>query len=323
MSRRIILATLLIVLFCFATGNAEPIYQTVDVPEKKMLAVSRLLTDVSGGLGITYSLYYSTAPVVVLYGEPENLRQMMNLLEECFQAKTVDSLLNIHCSLQSMQEGDMINLGFLPPLGVQATGSYQRYNTNASGTNRAYDIWNLTLSTLDAGSLKLQQGFDTGNIIISGDITTENGLSGELKSKKALPLPVATSTSSTTSITYKDVITEVKVLPTILEYDTENPENSKVRLDIHVKISFVNKTTYTDSEYPYISIREYDVMRVVKANKQPYITAAIARDTKLKINSGVPILKELPVLKYIFGSEYVRNLREYDILKIKVGWLKN
>ena len=322
MSRRIILATLLIVLFCFATGNAEPIYQTVDVPEKKMLAVSRLLTDVSGGLGITYSLYYSTAPVVVLYGEPENLRQMMNLLEECFQAKTVDSLLNIHCSLQSMQEGDMINLGFLPPLGVQATGSYQRYNTNASGTNRAYDIWNLTLSTLDAGSLKLQQGFDTGNIIISGDITTENGLSGELKSKKSLPLVVTTSTSTTSSVTYKDVVTEVKVLPTVIDYNEEKPEESKVRLDIHVKISNVKKVGYTDSTYPYIMTREYDIMRIVKANSQPYITAAIARDTKLKTDSGIPVLKDLPLLKYIFGNQYTRNVREYDILKINVGWVK-
>ena len=115
----------------------------------------------------------------------------------------------------------------------------------------------------------------------------------------------------------------ILLMAALRESSLENPKNSKVGLEIHVKISLVNKTTYTDSAYPYISIREYDVMRVVKANKQPYITAAIARDTKLKINSGVPILKELPVLKYIFGSEYVRNLREYDILKIKVGWLKN
>lgn len=319
---RILFPTLLLVWLQLSPCQAEPIYRTVDVPENKMLAAARLLEDVAGGLGITYSLYNSAAPEIVLRGEPEGVRQMAALLEECFQTQAMSSLLNIRCSLHSLQEGDMLNLGFLPPGGVQATGTYQRYNTNVNGVNQAYDIWNLTISTISDGLLKLQQGLDKGTILIAGDITAENGLSGELKAKKSLPLAVATSSSSTSSITYKDVVTEVKVLPTVIDYNAEKPEESKIRLDIHVKISNVKKVTYTDSAYPYIATREYDVTRVVKANNQPYITAAIARDTKLKTDSGIPVLKDLPLLKYIFGSQYSRNVREYDILRIHVDWVK-
>jgi hypothetical protein len=302
--------------------QAEPIYRTVDVPENKMLAASHLLEDVAGSLGITYSLYNSAAPEIVLRGEPESINQMTTLLEECFQGQSVNSLLNIRCSLHSLQEGDVLNLGLLPPGGVQATGTYQRYNTSTGGVNQAYDIWNLTISTISDGLLKLQQGLDKGTTLIAGDITAENGLSGDLKSKKSLPLVVTTSSSVTSSVTYKDVVTEVKVLPTVIDYNEEKPEESKIRLDIHVKISNVKKVTYTESAYPYIVTREYDITRIIKANSQPYITAAIARDTKLKTDSGIPLLKDLPLLKYIFGSQYTRNVREYDILKINVGWVK-
>ena len=319
---RIIIFLLLFVWLSSFSCQAEPIYQTVAVPENRMLAASRLLEDVAGSLGITYSLYNSAAPEIVLRGEPESINRMTALLTECFQGQAMNSLINIRCSLHSMQEGDVLNLGFLPPGGLQATGTYQRYNTNASGVNQAYDIWNLTISTANDGLLKLQQGLDKGTILIAGDITAENGLSGELKSKKSLPLVVTTSTSTTSSVTYKDVVTEVKVLPTVIDYNEEKPEESKVRLDIHVKISNVKKVGYTDSTYPYIMTREYDIMRIVKANSQPYITAAIARDTKLKTDSGIPVLKDLPLLKYIFGNQYTRNVREYDILKINVGWVK-
>jgi len=321
--RASIIFPLLLLSWLYSSScQAEPIYRTLDVPENKMLAASRLLEDVAGSLGITYSLYNSATPEIVLRGEPESISQMTALLAECFREQTMNSLLNIRCSLHSLKEGDILNLGFLPPGGVQAAGTYQRYNTNSSGVNKAYDIWNLTISTISDGVLKLQQGLDKGTILIAGDVTTENGLSGDLKSKKSLPLVVATSSSSTSSVTYKDVVTEVKVLPTVIDYNEEKPEESKIRLDIHVKISNVKKVAYTESTYPYISTREYDITRVVKANSRPYITAAIARDTKLKTDSGIPVLKDLPLLKYIFGSRYTRNIREYDILKINVGWVK-
>ena len=77
-------------LFGFSC-QAEPVYQTVVVPENRMLAASRLLEDLAGGLGVTYSLYNSAAPEIVLRGEPESLNRMAALLAECFQAQAMNS----------------------------------------------------------------------------------------------------------------------------------------------------------------------------------------------------------------------------------------
>ncbi|HWR38881.1 MAG TPA: hypothetical protein VN611_05240 [Patescibacteria group bacterium] len=293
---------------------AEPIYQTVAVPKEKMVAVLRLLDDTAARLGVTYSVFNASSPEIVLRGESESLQQMTLLLEECRTEDTVNDLINISCSLHSLQEGDLLSLGFLPPSGVQASGYVQRNNTSV-------DIWELALSTLENSYLKLQQTLNKGTTVISGDITTTNGLRGELTTKQSLPLSVTTGVINTTSVTYKDVVTEVKVTPTILAYNSENPPESKVRLDIHVKISNVNKTTNSSTTYPYIASREYDMTRIVKANNQPYITAAIVRDKQLKTTAGIPVLKDLPLLKYLFSSDYNRNVREYDILKINVAFL--
>ena len=313
---KLIALILLLNLLYISCGQAEPIYRTVVIPQEMLVASLRLLEDTAGRLGVTYSLFNGSAPEIVLRGEPDNIQQVLLLLEECHNADAVNDLININCSLHSLQEGDILSLGFLPARGVQATGYVQRNNTSL-----ATDIWELTLATFDSSYLKLQQTLNRGNIVISGDITTTNGLRGELSTKQSLPLSVNTGVANIASVTYKDVITDVKVTPTVLVYDSESPTESKVRLDIHVKISTVNKTADGNNVYPYIASREYDITRIVKANNQPYITAAIVRDKHLKTAAGIPLLKDLPLLKYLFSCDYTRNVREYDILKINVSFL--
>jgi len=111
-------------------------------------------------------------------------------------------------------------------------------------------------------------------------------------------LPVQTSQSETsagtlvTSVQYRDTGSTLKVKPHI-------NESGLVSLEITQELSFQTGTGVQDN--PIISNRTAET-NVVVQDGQTVIIGGLIRETKDSSQTGVPVLKDIPILGYLFGA---------------------
>ncbi len=111
-------------------------------------------------------------------------------------------------------------------------------------------------------------------------------------------LPVQTSQSETsagtlvTSVQYRDTGSTLKVKPHI-------NEGGLVSLEITQELSFQTGTGVQDN--PIISNRTAET-NVVVQDGQTVIIGGLIRETKDSSQTGVPVLKDIPILGYLFGA---------------------
>lgn len=98
--------------------------------------------------------------------------------------------------------------------------------------------------------------------------------------------------SSTSSVSYKDVGTEIKIIPTIYSIDN-------VYLDLNINISNV---TTNDDMYPVTSKKSFNQIINLKTGSLYFLTGINRKDSKT-INNEVPILSEIPFLGNLFKYE--------------------
>ena len=296
---------------------AEPVYEIVPVEQNKLMATTKMLDELADSLGVQYRIYSGMVPEIVLYGEPENIVLAKEMLTVFSLPTKFNDLIKIDCSLETLNDGDLTSLGVLPTSGLQVYGDI------GTASGKAVFDWVLGLATLEnLANIKVQQALSKGRILISSSLTTHNGISSALDIATSLPL--ATGAGNNASITYKDVPTNIKVTPTVIYYNKEHPEQSLVRLAIHMRVSYINgASTASDysKTYPYIGARETDSVRVVRADGSPFIATAFARDQTVTASIGIPVLKDIPVLGYLFGEQYNRFEQEYCLLRVNLKFV--
>ncbi|MFA6075738.1 MAG: hypothetical protein WCV63_07480 [Negativicutes bacterium] len=313
----LIILTVLLLLSFSLPVFAAPLYEIISVPQNKLLATNKLLDDLAAELDVEYRVYNGLTPEIVLYGEPDNIKLAKEMLAVFETPSLFNDLIKIDCSLQTISERNIRSLGVLPTTGVQAYGDLSWSSSAAMG-------WLFGLATLDnLATIKLQQALSNGTILISSSLTTPNGISSTLDVTESIPLE--SGAGSMTSTTYKDVPTNVKVTPTVIFYNREHPEQSLIRLAIHMQVSYINKaSTVVDSSgriYPFIGSRETDSVRIVRADGSPFIAAAFARDHLIHASVGIPGLKDIPGLGYLFGEQYNQYEQEYCVLRTNISFV--
>ena len=312
-----VLVSLLLMSFPLLV-SAAPQYEIVSVPQNKLLATNKLLDELAAEVDVEYRIYNGLTPEIVLYGEPENLKLAKEMLAVFEIPSFFNDLIKIDCSLETISEQNLRSVGLLPTAGVQAYGDLSWSSSASMG-------WLFGLATLDnLATIKLQQALSDGTILINSSLTTPNGIGSALDVVESIPLE--SGTGSMVSITYKKVPTKVEVTPTVIYYNREHPEQSLIRLAIHMQVSYVNSaTTAADSSnrvYPVIGTRETDSVRIVRADGSPFIAAAFVRDHVIHSSIGIPGLKDIPGLGYLFGEQYSRYEQEYCVLRASINFVQ-
>ena len=62
--------------------------------------------------------------------------------------------------------------------------------------------------------------------------------------------------------------------------------------------------------------------RIVRADGNPFIAAAFVRDHMIHASIGIPGLKDLPWLGYLFGEQYSRYEQEYCVLRASINFVQ-
>ena len=101
------------------------------------------------------------------------------------------------------------------------------------------------------------------------------------------------------------ISSDVKITPTIVQFNEEKPEESMIRLDVVILLSVPTDTVVFSggSSALEYTTQTLTATHYIKANNETIIGGLFASDTWTKSNSGVPILMNIPLLKYLFTTE--------------------
>ena len=168
----------------------------------------------------------------------------------------------------------------------------------------------------------LTRSMSKGKVIVGSEITIVNGATAELKNDDSMPVPLSGANGQVTFNT-QTISSDVKITPTIVKFNAEKPEESIVRLDVVIQLSVPTDTVVFTGGGTTSSALEYTTQTLtsthyVRANNEKIIGGLFASDTWTDSRSGIPILMNIPVLKYLFSTK-TRSLQHMaSILTIAV-----
>ena len=153
---------------------------------------------------------------------------------------------------------------------------------------------------------------------MGSNLYTPNGIQGELLSQTIVPLQTTDSNGNST-LTSQTISSDVKITPTIVKYHAENPSESVIRLDIYMQMAMITGTvqvgTSTANEF---STKTLSTMGYVKADTNTYVVGVFAGDTETRSVSGIPILMNIPYLKYLFSQKTTQLTHKVGVLTVSV-----
>lgn len=286
----------------------------------------------NGVLGKVKGIVYSSAgitPMLVLMGEKEELAQKVAIVRQFIPDQSQAHMVVISASLRELQDEDAyyVGLNLSPDIlgitlgGTGASATFQNYDPGGDNLKTQYQTnisaqfpSNFTFSRI----AQFQEAYNRGKVLVASEVYTRNGTKALLTNIQSIPIFTVDSNKNI-STQYQNLETSVDVIPTTIDYNKENPEDSQVRVDALVKISVITGTqSYSTSSAPSYATKTFATTRVLKANNERYIVGTFVNDASYKAQQGIPFLSKIPLLKYLFSQETNDSQRKIAILTLAV-----
>lgn len=312
----LVFSLLLISMTAFASARDANFVKIIAVPQDKLLQCEQIVAGFSKTAHISYSVCYNDQPVFVLVGNKKALLQLANLLSELSGKPVHKDLIFITASLQetALSNGSALGVHINDlPIGAwwqQGSGGAPAWAFQIGDFYRAF------------GNAKFRASDGDSKIVVAGQVVTSNGIPGFMRSTEQVPYQTVNANGSSV-VQYYTSETIVKITPTIIEYNDEHPDLSKVQLVVDMQVSAINSlSSLSTSSVPEVTKRKVTTSRVVNADNNDNIVAAMMRDEDVRIEQGVPILNQLPLLKYLFSQETKSKTHVLSLLKLSVDFVK-
>ena len=286
--------------------------------------------------GISMTLYapVGTKPKILLGNQSEDrLRYAVQKLKTIMSRMGEPHRLVVAAYLReiSISNDDAVGLSWFSN-GIQGgltspnTTTVTRTRQPGSPTTTDRDKGNYTIGLnpeslpLNVVTGNLTKSMSRGKVIVGSEITIVNGATAELKNDDSMPVPLSNGSNNQVTFNTQTISSDVKITPTIVKFNAEKPEESIVRLDVVIQLSVPTDTVVFSGGS---SALEYTTQTLtsthyVKANNEKIIGGLFASDTWTDSRSGIPILMNIPVLKYLFSTK-TRSLQHMaSILTIAV-----
>lgn len=146
-------------------------------------------------------------------------------------------------------------------------------------------------------------------------VFTSNNKKATIVSGRRVPVPTQTITdvnsgNSNTSISYEDVVLKLEVIPLI------NADNEVTLRIAQQNDSIVDNQEVDGNVIPVIGTQEVTTTIKVK-NNNTVILGGLIEDTASRTEGGVPILKDIPLLGYLFKTTNVERPRSELVVMIQ------
>lgn len=312
--------------------NGIAIYPVLPGNEPVVQALLTSLAQDPDFQGINMILYTpaGTKPKILLSGNQgeERLRYAVQKLKTIMSRMGEPHRLVVAAYLReiSVNNSDTVGLSWFSN-GIQGgltlpntttitkTKSPDSYSRQDSGYTLGLDQDSLPVNVVG----NLTRAMSKGKVIVGSEITIVNGATAELKNDDSIPVPLSGSNNQVTFNT-QDISSDVKITPTIVKYNAEKPEESIVRLDVVVQLSVPTDTVVFSGGAQALEYTTQTMTSThyVKANNEKIIGGLFASDIWTKSNSGIPILMNIPILKYLFATKTLNLQHLASILTMSV-----
>lgn len=227
-------------------------------------------------------------------------------------------LVVIAASLRELTKSVTNDVGINPVPIVGATATY-----NSGRENDGSQINNNTTTVTGTWSdmAALTDELNKSKVLVSSEVYTPNGVKAQIANTKSVPA-FSTDSNGNVQTQYQNLETSISVVPTIIKYNPEKPEQSLVQVDVDVKVSVISETlTHKNYTAPVYSVKTLATTRMLTANNQTNVVGTFVTDNDVKTVTRVPILGELPLLKYLFSKEHKDKERCTAVLTLSVRLL--
>jgi len=210
------------------------------------------------------------------------------------------------------KEDLIITGGGVSPAGpIGGTGTAPQ--RSGLGVNFPVDTTNLSSVIAPMGSLGLLFGRIDGNllevqlqalqqdnklnILSSPSITTLDNQEASTKNGERIPYVTTETSGGTTTQTtkFEDVVMELKITPHVID-------GKNLKMKILVKKDEVDMTRRSSMGDPYIIKKQTETELIVK-DGETIVISGLTKQTNTYSQSGVPWLKDIPVLGWAFKSD--------------------
>ena len=165
---------------------------------------------------------------------------------------------------------------------------------------------------------QLSKSLSKSRVIMGSNVYTPNGIQGELLSQTVVPLQTTNSDGQAT-LTSQTISSDVKITPTIVKYNAGKPAESVVRLDVYMQMALVTGSVQVGQQTAKeFSTKTLTTTGLVRADNGVYVAGVFAGDTETRSVSGIPILMNIPFLKYLFSQETKQLTHKVGVLTVSV-----
>ena len=210
--------------------------------------------------------------------------------------------------------------GLYNPLGVGGpggdVGSYglsgQGLGLNFPGTAitsaSGYGALGLLYGTIGGNILELQlnalQTDGKVNILSSPSITTLDNQKAYTESGERVPYETTTTSggSTTTNVNWEDAVLRLEITPHVID-------DVHLKMSINVKKNEVDLTRTTKSGYPFIIKKQTETNLIVR-NEETIVISGLSKQKIAHSDEGLPWVKDVPVLGWIFKGDNKSNSME-------------
>jgi len=207
------------------------------------------------------------------------------------------------------------------PIGAGGAGSGNVGSTGLSGqgvglnfpgtaiTNSVgFGALGLMYGTIGGNILELQlnamQTDGTVNILSSPSITTLDNQKAYTESGERVPYETTTISggSTSTNVNWEDAVLRLEITPHVID-------GVHLKMAINVKKNEVDLTQTTKSGYPFILKKQTETNLIVR-NGETIVISGLSKQNTTRADEGLPWLKDVPVLGWLFKSDNKSNSME-------------
>ncbi|MCX7971460.1 MAG: type II and III secretion system protein, partial [Negativicutes bacterium] len=150
--------------------------------------------------------------------------------------------------------------------------------------------------------------------MVAGSVTTHNGIACTIQNSDNMPIVVSQGGSNTS--TNQAINSSVQITPTIISFDRQDPSQSLIKLNINTQLSVItNQNPIAGASY---TTKTLTTTRIIRANGEPIVAGSFVTDQNMPGNYYVPILGQIPVLKWLFSYQTYNVQRELSMLFVSV-----
>lgn len=184
-----------------------------------------------------------------------------------------------------------------------ATGAYS-FPYNAPAVEDGFLVGDMTFGTLDFSSFKavlevLSSRSDT-KILSNPRITTLNNQEAKMLVGTIVPIPTyeySKETGTQTIKGYESLEVGIKLLVT-----PNINEKQYITLSVKPSVDEITAWTGPNNERPIVSTRSAET-RVMIKDGQTLALGGLISEKKIKSHRGIPLLKDIPIIGYLFGKK--------------------